>query len=488
MRKPHKPDQASLAFGEIGARQNPHTVPGAIAAVHPNTYTCDVRTNQGEILIGLPFPNLNQDPRGRGGEVTVPRVGQKVVVQRGMGQDFITQTIPIYSPITASELTGTSVGSGTSTPSLVQQNGLANYRRNMPAQLVPGDWVRAGSQGQYISVLDGGSSGGSVVMHGSHWSQVSAHGSKDTVHINAKNLKVETGFGRLDFRDENGKPSFALRGGTDQTTETGVDRGNWTIRADIADGQAKYGLFDRKGNALATRGISPQGDVSDIIRGEHNTRVAGPSVQTYANERHIVVQDGADSHEVLNGDRTERFGGNHDSRVSQNRTSFIFNDRSDMIQRDWVQSVGRALTASISGDPITGTPGSAAALWQVTNGSVEFDIGQPPLDTGIAQSGFVVNVKTLTGGDIDLSTALGKFIASTTLPDSVLLGANAGVATFHACMWEPFQALMQAVVKWLATHTHPSGTGPTGTPIVPPGSILNPLIGPVRSTKVMIGG
>jgi hypothetical protein len=106
-------------------------------------------------------------------------------------------------------------------------------------------------------------------------------------------------------------------------------------------------------------------------------------------------------------------------------------------------------------------------------------------------------VKTLSGLDVTTwglgniqfhQVGLGKIILDTALPmDSVLLGSIKGVAPFHAPLFETLQAFLSALITYLDTHTHPTGVGPSGVPIVPSAATLSSMIAPIMSQKVCIG-
>jgi hypothetical protein len=96
-------------------------------------------------------------------------------------------------------------------------------------------------------------------------------------------------------------------------------------------------------------------------------------------------------------------------------------------------------------------------------------------------------------------TAIGNFNVVTTLPASVNLGANGtavklpdgswqivAVAPFGVMMFEPFAAMMTALLVALDTHIHITAVGPT-TPIPIFTAAVSSLIPLIRSIRVSVG-
>ena len=97
---------------------------------------------------------------------------------------------------------------------------------------------------------------------------------------------------------------------------------------------------------------------------------------------------------------------------------------------------------------------------------------------------------------MEFTSLIGKFIANTTLPDSVLLGATAGVAPFHTVKWEfGLQLFLINLIAWITAHTHkvvplpPLGLVgiPSTEPMGPAAGLLSPMLPLIPSLRVKVG-
>ncbi len=386
---------------------NQWTVTGTIVSVNAETYTCDVQCDTGnENLTGIAFPYLDQDPEGGGGQVVVPRIGAKVIVRQGVGFPVITQILPMSMDVGTDQTTTYSVGAAGATVEITPEPGMANFRGRMPAGLLPGDWLRAGNQGQHLGVLDGGT----VILHAAPWSQVVASQADDTLNVVGRNLNILTGFGELSFKDSGGKQSVTLRGGTDQMTETGPGVNNWTVEAQIG-GQGtsafSFKLRDRVGNDVYRKTIGFDGSVSETASGALSPVFKKDIANNY--EKSLVTNVSKEHNITVGGDSTENFNGSLDTTVSQNWQSNVLQDKVDAINRDHILSIGRTLDLSVGGN-ILAVPGDAAAQWSVANGSLVIDIGGVG-DLQKSNSSFKVTTFG-PGGNIELDSLMGSSVLS----------------------------------------------------------------------------
>lgn len=489
-RKPKAPTPRALAYGEPFEDTNLNdqwVERGSIVSVNPPTLTCDVETETRGRFNGIPFPYLVQDSEGCGGRIYVPRPGQQVVVQQGIGVPFITQVLPGSTDVNAGVGGAAALGQAALQASGVgafSPSSPADYAGRLPRTLLPGDWLWMGNQGQHLGLLDGGVG----ALFAAPWSSISCSQQDDTTTIIGRNLNIVTGFGNLRFFDDGGKCGMVFEGGTDQTLESGYGRDDWTVQARIggdAEGLVDFRVNNRDGEAVAKTVWKADGSVINMTSGDQEQEYNGNMAFTYDGDfRRSVL--GADTVSV-GADREENFYGSQVTSVSQNRSTNVLNDRSDVISRDWLMQVGRIHNLKVSGDPLA-TPTTKAADWMISNGSWVVDVGFPGTDLNTAQSHIEFNTYT-PGGKVQLSSLRDKIILDTTIPDSVLLGSSMGVATFHAVMWEPLEALLKQLIVWAQKHIHPTGMGPSGPAVVPfpAQSVLEPLLVPCKSTKVMIG-
>lgn len=488
-RKARTPSQRALSLGEPFEDtdlESQWIERGSIISVNPPTCTCDVETETKGRFNGLAFPYLVQDPEGGGGRIYVPRPGQQVVVQQGLGIPFITQVIP--KSVDANANTSAAAALATSSISgsaAFSSAGPANYASKLPKDLLPGDQMWRGNQGQYLAVLDGGV----VAMQGSPWSQIAVTQQDDTTNIIGRNLNLITGFGNIRFFDEGGKSGLVLEGGTDQTLESGYGRNNWTVQARIggeSEGLVDFRINNRDGETVAKTVWKADGSVQQSTSGNQSQRYEGSMEFNYTGNR--VNDVGGTDLVAVSLDRTELFYGSQNTNVSQNRSAIILNDRADQVNRDWSMQIGRSHTFKVSGDPLA-LPGAAAADWMISNGSWIVDVGFPGSDLGAAQSSILFNTY-MPMGAIKFSSLLDKIILNTAIPESVLLGATMDVAPFHAVLWEPLKILLEQLISWAQNHIHPTGVGPSGPATIPfpAESVLKPLLVPIQSMKVLMGG
>jgi hypothetical protein len=491
-RKPKAPTRRALAYGEPweDTDLNDQWIErGNIIAVNPTTCTCDVETETRGRFNAVPFPYLVQDPEGCGGRVYVPRVGQQVVVQQGIGAPFITLGLPTSTDVNAdvgaaadfSKAATYSKGALSFSPSAP-----ASYAARLPRSLLPGDWMWLGNQGQHIALLDGGV----AAMLASPWSQVSCSQEDDTTTVVGRNLNIVTGFGNLRFFDDSGKSGMVFEGGTDQTLESGYGRDNWTVQAKIggdAEGLVDFRINNRDGEAVAKTVWKADGSVINMTSGDQEQKYNGNMGLTYNGNFYRDV-GGVDLLSV-GLDREENFFGSQTTAVSQNRSCNVLNDRADIISRDWNMSAGRVHSLKVSGNPTAIPPNSSvAAPWSISNGSWIVDVGFPGPDLGLSESHIEFNTYS-PKGKIQLSSLLDKISLDTYMPDSVLLGSMMGVAVHHAVNWEPLEILLKQFITWAQNHIHPTGVGPSGPAVVPfpAQAILEPLLVPCKNLKVMMG-
>jgi hypothetical protein len=410
----------------------------------------------------------------------------QVFIARGLGTPFITGYQPISMSNTASRLTSPVLlglsGQGAASP----KSSTAAYLGALPTGLQPGDWLHLGNQGQFIGLFDQGIVG----LYAGPWSHVIATLEDDTLNIAGRNLNLRTGGMNLISKDYGGTQSLLLQLGTDQMTETGSGKENWPLTFRMggeAEGLVDYQITDRRGTVVYRESISPAGAVTKSLTGPTLLDCKEDWVETIGGNRAIDVR-GNESLNVV-GDRIESIAGSVESAISQNLLSQVMNDRTDFVNRNWDMSVGRNMNMTVSG-AVPAVPTAAAAKWMFSNGSLVIDVGFPGTDLGTALSGIQMNTYA-PKGDIVLGSLAGKIIANNILPDSVLLGASAGIATFHTVKWElGLQVFLQNLIKWLTAHVHPTGVGPSGPSTLPlgtPDAMLTPTLELIPSKRVLVG-
>ncbi len=380
-----------------------HSSPGTIIAVFPEDYACRVRDDLKGATHDVAVPGLIQDSEGGGGEVSIPRVGQRVEIKFGSG---IRPRISRYIAESIDALTTES-----QTPALFEKeqtnlnlfgNAPTSFRGFMPTGLLSGDWCRMGNLGQHIGLFDGAV----ATLHGSKWAQVRAIGGKgaDTLELWGRRTKMFTDFGNIEFGSDGGKAYVTLDGGTDQTLETGEE--NWTIRAAIGKGEglANFAILDRDGDPVYKTVIGADGTVTKSMSGDMGQVFTGDQSVVYEKAFSRSVLDGNDTVSVA-GNRIEDYAGSQETVVHQNQYVNVLSDASKIVE-------GNDFTACKTHDlAVTGRleaiPDDPAATWKVSNGSLDIHIGQPPTDLNTALSSFKVTVYP-AGSKIALKSLAGN--------------------------------------------------------------------------------
>jgi hypothetical protein len=508
-----------------------------VSKVYTETYSCDVRADSGKTLIGLPFPELIQDPEGCGGEVSVPRMGQRVQVSYGAG---IRPRLTGFLPQSTDAGTANRATSSTTEfeiPASTAGRGRSNFRKDMPKDVLPGDWQRRGNQQQYLGVMDGGV----IAIHGSPWANIRVIGGNtgDTLKITGRTTELNTDFGSVIFGSQEGKSWAEFYGGTDQSLEAGVDKQNWTVRGDIGktDGLVNWYLTDRDGQSMHRVNIYPDGRTMSFQNGPQEEQVNGWYSGIFGEACSRQVQTGNDQLEVLNGDRIEKYFGNQKTNITQNRNVKIYSDDSTITEGNtYLQTKTWDIQAQGNLDA---TPGDNAISMAAINGSFNIDVA-PTLSTALPspQSGFYVTVG-LVGAGIELITtnpatgdikldskagmelnsimpmafdtkamltqdALGPIFMSTKAAmtvDSVgpiafntpitMLSASSNVAIDPAVLYIELMVYLNTLAIALDTHMHFTTLPaiPTSPPIAPVFAVgLNAAAISFMSKKVFLGG
>lgn len=451
-----------------------------VVNVYPDTFSVDCYTEKGRMLSGLPFPSGNYDPSSGAGEISMPKRGMILTVHYGLGEPTLSFTQPV--PQSGTQVPATNV---TAAPNIggsdgtYSNQGHTDYRGLRPSDVIPGDWVRMGTQGNLIGVLEGGL----TILKASEVAQVIASKTYDSLRLIGRNMDIYNDFGEFRFRNTNGNCSMQLRAGSKQTTQTSPDKENYTIRADLGDaGQlVNFRITDPDGHVLSSIIMDPNGSVTRTATGDTNDSVDGNLTESVGGDKDKTVV--GDETILIGGDSTEQLAGNKNIQAAADLTLQSGNDIDQMSNRDISIGAGRNMDVSVSGD-MTATPGTNALTYTVTNGTVYFDIGDPAAgDSQSAMSGW--GVTTLLG-DMTFSTTGGNFIVNTTIPNSVQLGGNAPL--FHSMLYEMFQTFISTMGALIDSHTHLTPAGPSGPPIVPPYATSESLVPDIQSEYVTHGG
>ena len=498
-------EQEKRVFGSALSpvkRRMPSQVPGVIARVNPLQGSCDVSAG-GNYYGNVPLPDLARDVEGSGGEFKIPRRGTPVVLQLDVGWPIISKILPISTdqeavgrPNYKLDPTGTAGGD------LFPNDDGPTFLGRLPKDMHMGDRGWVGNQGQKLAVLDGGV----VTMEASPMARVEVVQDEDTLVMAGRNTKLMTGFGNLEFQDQGGKSAFLLEGGTDQITQTGAGKNNWTIEAKMggdSEGLVNFQTRDLTGQRVSSVTMDEDGSEKRYNAGNVSRAIDGLEQRTVRGGRSLFVSQGSDYLEVR-GAREEQIYGNYITEAFDTRFCRVGGDRRDTVMRDWNLAAMRNMKVNVSGDALMSTPLTNALDFTVTNGSVLFDVGNVAAgDTVKAMSGFKVN--THGPGNVELlATELGMLMIDASLPAaSVYIGANIsttptapkGMGFEPAVLGFKFISIITSMLASHDTHVHmlppPLAAlafgAPTLMPLVPMTPIVSPNLPFSISKKVMVG-
>jgi len=429
----------------------------AVHSVYPDRYTCDIFTETGRFLTGVPWPGVD-------GGVNAPRIGQQMVADFTLGA-------PRLSLQTADrQTTDDGQTSFTTAPTsdvggqdpVYADAGTGNARGNLPRDVLPGDWLQVGDLGNMLGVLEGGA----TIVKASELAQIIATQAQNLLKLVGQNFALYTGAGELRFDTTGGKTSMVLRAGADNETESDPRTAeNFRIRLEMGDeGElVDFRVTDGTGRILQRLHIDPDGRVeteskrrTDVINedrrtevGENDVRVVGGNVADRVGG--TVVQEVSGSVNTLAGGTVRsRAGG----------------DAAMSAGHDVLVNAARNARFSTGGQVVGSDP---SMLFTVANGDVSFDVGNPAAgDTQVRQSGFNVDLYT---GSFSVSTIAGEIDFVSPIPGSVKLGGISGAnGAFSVMIYEFFDIFMEIFGFLLDTHTHlqPAlGGVPTTPPTVP---------------------
>jgi len=449
------------------------------------------------------IPRASGDP----GEMSVLPIGTEVQVTTLKGFSTITGVIrrpsvsnqaPVLLPTTTVD------GTGTNPAGSVSGAGVAYGQDGDPTDLLQGDWLRRGPEGNYVGVFSGGFNG--VVA--SPQAAVYTHTTPvDGVLIRARQYAVSTAMSEmLVSSDANGKATLTYNA-TDNANDAAA--GKWTIRLSVGAGGEGIDLRTTtpEGNILAQIKVSAAGRISligtagvDLISGDGGTSVeqteGGKTVQV--GRDYSVIAGGKVSttaDQVITdvvGSVSLSANGNHIQTVGADASALVMGSSKTVVQ----------------GGTIPPVPGTVVFKRDVVNGASELVMADPFRTTSIGQSYSVIQYGQAANVNFVLQpTAVGSsFNVVSALPNTVNLGCDGAAtpnpvagghtvtatpAAFGVMKFEPWASMMETLINWLDAHAHLTAVGPTGPalagPIGPVRAVVMPLLLPIRSVRVSVG-
>lgn len=381
--------QSNMGAGALNRNpRNPLSI-GEVVACHANTHVMTVRLENGQIIEA---PILRKGPR----DFELLDVGTTVVISWDLPLtpiilgviDLVGQEL---SPLGDTEITGTD-NTGSNDP-LQPVNSTANYRpADCPPDLGEGDWAKTGDRNQTVSLLKGG-----IAQIGSPTAQVRSFGMSGLLQFIGQRMQSVSDFGTWKILNNEGKTSFVLRAGSNQTTETGFGEEHWTIKIDLgAEGDVfVFETTDTSGSTNFRFHVDSQGEV-EFFGNDGITTAAGNDSSLDVNGNYRTRITGSNVNKI-EGDRTQIVGGSSTDTISIDKVTNVGNDIATIVNRNSDYYTGGNLKQIISGGSSDNAkPTNKAYSLSILNGSWFVDIGDPKkLSNPLAKSGW--DLKTYTG-------------------------------------------------------------------------------------------
>lgn len=467
----------------------------------PDRYTATVRTERGRVIQGV--MRIMNSP----GNIAPLQAGTQVLVTYGYGVPMILGVVSLPATLNLDtdsfSFTGVT-GFGGEGQNQAGGAPVGNFRAgNQPRDLVPGDWVQMGQDGQGFGVLEGGV----TMMKSSPLAQIRTHLLEDLVQVISRNYQQFSDMGIFEIKNQEGQINMSFRGGSDQVTEAGPDEEKWTIRFDMgSEGDLlTFAITTPQGQDLFKLHIDGDGHVDvyaiNGISVESNGRSGGDHRVTHT----------TDSVTEVRGERTVTVQGNNNIDISGGSTETVTGDRVQITANDHVITALRDLTLSSGRNgyfTFQGSGNDPALSISTDTGGVAFTIGSP----AAAANSSGLSIKTYNGnmafaaqttGDFTVDVSLGAVktksrtvIVDTSIPDSVTLGGSQLIS--NVAKFQEMQSMIQALLTALDTHVHTipgtavaAGfapvTGSTSVPAIPISPQVSPLIPLVKSLTVGVG-
>jgi hypothetical protein len=384
-------------------------------------------------------------------------------------------------------------------PSATSINTHGNYRATRePRDVIPGDWVQMGEEGNMLATLGGGIN----VVRSSPMSQIRTHTLNDMVEIFSRNFRHITDMGEFSILNDAGRVNMRFRGGSDEETESGPDEENWTIKMDLgAEGDLfNFELCTPQGQTLFKVHVDSEGSAE--IFGLNGVAISGGSASGGTS-----AQESSGSQDTrTGGDRTTVVGGSDTLTVNTNQTVTVTGDQETNIGNDYRIQALRDIAIGSGRNVnmvVQGGEGDNALAFDIEDGNWVVDIGSiTNQDGGIAFNTFAGGFKfaSQTGGDFEVESQTGNLKTTTSTakfitgqPNSVVLGGDS--IGSNLTKFQELQSLLQALFNKLDTHMHQAGamvaagtmpvTGLSGPPAIPIGA---PLSGQIIQLKSTVAG
>ncbi len=302
--------------------------------------------------------------------------------------------------------------------------GRINNRNSSPGDVLPGDEISVGKEGQTIANL----TGGSLLFKAGALSQIILTKLRSTIKIVSRRLHIFTDFGEIVSESENGAAYLAINGNTT------VQKSNKTVGN--YDYNIKLGgenMFSASFASVFNNTINKTGGVATTL-GYLQTRIKEDSATEYLSSNESIV--GLDYTEYTGRNYKQTVKGNLKSHAVGKRNISTTGSHSEIVggqSRSTYQGIRQEI---IKGITVLATDGEAHGI-NVGMGDYNITIGD--LSLGVTPSPVLAgkfgnyNLRIING-DIDMRTYLGKYLAKATIKATVDGGAHVELKALVAAL------------------------------------------------------
>jgi len=455
-----------------------------------------VRTERGRTLTGV------ARVRNAPGEVIPLPQGTEVLISHDYGLPLIVGVLEIpASSNTADDAFAVTEDAnalfiGGDGPNSSQSVTNGNFRRaREPRDVIPGDWVQMGEDGNMFAALGGGVN----IMKSGTLSQIRTHLANNLIEVFSRNYRHITDMGEFSITNDDGRINMRFRGASDEATEASPDEENWTIKMDLgSEGDMfNFELCTPQGQTLFKLHVDSEGGAEIFgINGvaiTSGSRSGGTTTQETSGSREDLI--GGDRIVNIVGDDVVVVNSNQTITVTSDQQTDVGNDYRLQALRDMAIGAGRNVSLVVQGGE-----GDNALTFDVEDGDWVVDLGSTTSQSsGINFKTFAGNMKfeTQTGGDFEFTSRNGNLKTTTNTAkiitgtaNSVVLGGD--TLASNLVKFQELRSLLQSLFVKLDTHQHMGGamvaagtmpvTGLSAPPAVPIGAPLNGQIIQLKST------
>lgn len=332
-----------------------------VLAVHPASYTCDVRKlHSGTDLLRVPVLGSTGGVFSNGMSWMHDLRGAVVVLIEVMGRPYVLSTLPVQvSPNIStvdrkstsdvpenknynSEVSLTNTGSGAEN-SQSYGGDAGGYAGGRQTGFLPGDRVITADGGAQLGLF----SGGLAMLKASPLAQVILGALQDFVRVVARKFELITDFGTLTFTDgSSGRSGMAIEGGASTAKENKPGETTPTVRfylGDVPQAPDKRMVLEARSTDESQYGVLAYGVDGNMVQA-----TSGNYLLTAGKNRDVRVFGG--NYTEVDGVNEESIGGNDTKTVTGSLAQTVSGKGTESFGGNYDMSTGGSATMSASGN------------------------------------------------------------------------------------------------------------------------------------------